>query len=123
MIGLPITFALATSGCATKKYVRNQVDVVNQRVSQVETKTNQEIASLTSKHDEDISQVKERIMTTDNKVAENAAATNTVATTFFIASPFLTFRSSPPAIPNQTTTRSENPHATRTPHNHPDRWI
>jgi len=74
MIGLPITFALATSGCATKKYVRNQVDVVNQRVSQVETKTNQEIASLTSKHDEDISQVKERIMTTDNKVAENAAA-------------------------------------------------
>src|SRR5438046_9401716 len=83
MIVLPITFALVTSGCATKKYVRTQVDVVNQRVSQVETKTNEQMASLTNKHDEDISQVKERIMTTENKVAENAAAirqTNATAT-------------------------------------------
>jgi OOP family OmpA-OmpF porin len=74
MIVLPITFGLATSGCATKKYVRTQVDVVNQRVSHVETKTNGQIASLANKHDADISQVRERIMTTDNKVAENAAA-------------------------------------------------
>jgi outer membrane protein OmpA-like peptidoglycan-associated protein len=74
MIVLPITFGLATSGCATKKYVRTQVDVVNQRVSHVETKTNGQMASLANKHDADISQVRERIMTTDNKVAENAAA-------------------------------------------------
>jgi outer membrane protein OmpA-like peptidoglycan-associated protein len=74
MIVLPITFGLATSGCATKKYVRSQVDVVNQRVSHVETKTKEQMAYLTNKEDADISQVKERIMTTDNKVAENAAA-------------------------------------------------
>jgi outer membrane protein OmpA-like peptidoglycan-associated protein len=74
MIVLPITFGLATSGCASKKYVRSQVDVVNQRVSHVETKTKEQMAYLTNKEDADISQVKERIMTTDNKVAENAAA-------------------------------------------------
>jgi outer membrane protein OmpA-like peptidoglycan-associated protein len=83
MIGLPISFALATSGCATRKYVRNQVGVVNQRVSKVETKSNEQIAFVNNKLDQSIAQVKERIMTTDNKVAENTAAiqqTNAAAT-------------------------------------------
>jgi outer membrane protein OmpA-like peptidoglycan-associated protein len=51
MIVLPITFGLATSGCASKKYVRSQVDVVNQRVSHVETKTKEQMAYLTNKED------------------------------------------------------------------------
>ena len=72
MISLSIAIALA--GCATKKYARQQADVVNQRVSQVESKTNQKLAYLTNKEQKDISQVKEQIMTTNGKVAENAAA-------------------------------------------------
>lgn len=74
MIGLPVCFALATSGCATKKYVQSQVNGVNQRVSKVEAKSNEQIAYVNNRLDQSIAQVKERIMTTDNKVAENAAA-------------------------------------------------
>jgi outer membrane protein OmpA-like peptidoglycan-associated protein len=81
MIVLVTIFTLATSGCATKKFVRNQVDVVNQRVSQVETKTNEKLAYLTNKEHNDISQVKEQIMTTNSKVAENAAATQQAGAT------------------------------------------
>src|SRR5690242_17166035 len=73
-ISLSITITLAASGCATKKYARQQADVVNQRVSQVESKTNQKLAYLTNKEQNDISQVKEQIMTTNSKVAENTAA-------------------------------------------------
>jgi outer membrane protein OmpA-like peptidoglycan-associated protein len=65
--------ALATSGCATKSYVRKQTNTVNQRVSTFEAKTKEEIAYLTNKEHNDISQVHERIMTMDAKVAENTA--------------------------------------------------
>jgi len=73
-ICLPVTLALAISGCATKKYVQNQVNAVNHEVSEVEAKTNKKIASLSNKQHNDISQVQERIMTVDAKVAANAAA-------------------------------------------------
>jgi OmpA-OmpF porin, OOP family len=73
-IGLPIALVLATSGCATKRYVRNQVKPVNQRVSKLETQTNQKIAAVWAKHQSDISAVNERISTTDQNVAQVAAA-------------------------------------------------
>jgi outer membrane protein OmpA-like peptidoglycan-associated protein len=84
-IALPITFSLvlATSGCATKSYARHQAAVVNQRVSKVEKKTNEEVAYLTNKHETDISQVNERISTTDMKlgeVANSAQQANSTAT-------------------------------------------
>jgi outer membrane protein OmpA-like peptidoglycan-associated protein len=67
---VPIALALATSGCATRKYVRNQVAPVNQKVDTLEANTNQNMAALTSKHDSDMSQVNERISTTDQRVAQ-----------------------------------------------------
>jgi outer membrane protein OmpA-like peptidoglycan-associated protein len=67
-------FALATTGCATKKYVREQAGTVNQRVSDVEKKTADEIAGLGEKTQKDISRVEERAMTADNKAAEAARA-------------------------------------------------
>lgn len=74
VVCLPVIVALTTSGCATKKYVRNQVDGVNHEVKEVEAKTNKKIASLSNKEQNDISRVQERIMTVDAKAAENAAA-------------------------------------------------
>ena len=70
MVALAITLAAATSGCATKKYVRTQTGIVNDRVTQVETRTNEQIAALSAKEQADISRVDERITTTDNKVNE-----------------------------------------------------
>ena len=70
----PITLVLATSGCATKKYVRQQVAPVNQKVATVEKQTNQKIAAVVEKHNADISAVNERITTTDQRVTEVAAA-------------------------------------------------
>jgi outer membrane protein OmpA-like peptidoglycan-associated protein len=74
MVIVPVTLVLVTSGCATKKYVRMQVNPVNQRVSHLETRTNQQIAAVSSKEQSDISQVNERISTTDQRVTQVAAA-------------------------------------------------
>src|SRR5215469_8907927 len=65
---LPV--ALVTAGCATKKYARQQANAVNQRVSQVEKKTDDKIAFLNNKQQTDMSQVNERISSTDLKVSE-----------------------------------------------------
>ncbi len=65
-----ISLVLATSGCATRRYVRNKVEPVDQRVAAAEATT----AALSTKHDSDISAVHERISTTDMKLAETAAA-------------------------------------------------
>jgi OOP family OmpA-OmpF porin len=74
-IGLPSAFMLAASGCATKKYVQQSVAPVSQRVSTVETLSNEKIAAVSAKEQSDISQVNERISTTDQKVAQVASAT------------------------------------------------
>jgi outer membrane protein OmpA-like peptidoglycan-associated protein len=71
-LAVPIIM-LATSGCATKKYVSKQVTPVNTRVSQLEKQTNDRIAYLNNKQQSDMSQVNERIATTDQKLAEVAA--------------------------------------------------
>jgi outer membrane protein OmpA-like peptidoglycan-associated protein len=63
---------LATSGCASKKYVRSQVNGVNARINQVDKTTNDKISYLNNKQQTDISQVNERISTTDQKVSEVA---------------------------------------------------
>jgi OOP family OmpA-OmpF porin len=70
IIAVPIALALVPSGCASKKYVRQQTGIVNQRVSSLETKTKEQIAYLNSKHQTDISRVDERIATTDARLAE-----------------------------------------------------
>jgi OOP family OmpA-OmpF porin len=66
--------ALATSGCATKKFVITQTGVVNQRVSQIQNDTNATIAAQASKEQTDISRVEERITTTDRKLAAVSTA-------------------------------------------------
>jgi OmpA-OmpF porin, OOP family len=69
-----IPFVVATSGCATKKYVRDQVDPVSQHVAALETQTNEKIAAVSAKHESDMSQVNERISSTDLRVTQLAAA-------------------------------------------------
>jgi outer membrane protein OmpA-like peptidoglycan-associated protein len=82
-ICLPITFALVTSGCATKKYARQQAGAVNQRLSQFEAKTNEQIAYLNKKQASDMAQVQsqlnEEITATNNSVAQNAATAQQAA--------------------------------------------
>jgi outer membrane protein OmpA-like peptidoglycan-associated protein len=65
-----IALVLATSGCASKKYVRQQVTPVNTRVSQLEAKTNDQIAYLSNKQQRDVSQLNERLDTTDQRVGQ-----------------------------------------------------
>jgi outer membrane protein OmpA-like peptidoglycan-associated protein len=67
---VPIIIALATSGCATKKYVRVQVDGVNQRVSQIQTQTNEQLA----KDQTHLSRLDERVTTLDGNLASVANA-------------------------------------------------
>jgi outer membrane protein OmpA-like peptidoglycan-associated protein len=73
-IAAPIILALATTGCATKSYVRSQVAPVNKSVATLKTDTNQKIAYINNKESSDISAVNERIDTTDQKVAQVASA-------------------------------------------------
>jgi OOP family OmpA-OmpF porin len=75
-VAVPLTVMLVTTGCATKKYVRNQVNGVNQKVGQLETKTNEHIAYLNHKQDRDMSAVNERMDTTDQKIADVANSAN-----------------------------------------------
>ncbi len=69
-----VPFVLATSGCATRRYARNQVKPVAAHVDALETQTNDKIAALTTKHESDISQVNERISSTDLRVTQVATA-------------------------------------------------
>ena len=49
MVALPITLVLATTGCASKKYVRNQVAPVDARVNQLQAQTKEQISYLNNK--------------------------------------------------------------------------
>ena len=62
--------ALATSGCATKHYVKAQLDPVNSKVSALETKTN----AQTDREAADVSRVEQKLDSTDSQVAEAATA-------------------------------------------------
>jgi outer membrane protein OmpA-like peptidoglycan-associated protein len=70
------TFVIATSGCVTKKYVSQQINPVNQRLSTYEKQTNDRMAWLSSKQQSDIAQVNERIAATDRRVSQVAQATS-----------------------------------------------
>ena len=60
----PILLVLAASGCATKKYVGKQINVVDHRLSQVQTQTNGKL----EKQQGEISYLNERTTTIDNKL-------------------------------------------------------
>src|SRR6478609_3856839 len=72
MAAVSLTVVLLTSGCATKNYVRSQVNPVNQNLGQFEKKTNDQISYINAKQQRDMSAVNERFDTTDQKLAEVA---------------------------------------------------
>jgi OOP family OmpA-OmpF porin len=75
--GLLVLAALATPGCATKKYVRQQTTPIEQRVGEIDKKHTAAIASLDSKEQKDISRVEERAMGAENRANEAARAAQT----------------------------------------------
>ena len=66
---IPAVVALATSGCATKAYVRAQIAPVVTNVSALDVKTNEQA----DREHTDISRVEEKLGSTDAKVAEVAS--------------------------------------------------
>jgi OOP family OmpA-OmpF porin len=74
----PILLVLAASGCATKKYVGKQINVVDQRVNALQAKTTEQFG----KQQNEISRLGERQTTTDNRlsaVASTAQEANATA--------------------------------------------
>jgi OmpA-OmpF porin, OOP family len=69
-----ILIASLGTGCATKKYVRQQVDPVTQRVSEVEQQSNQKIAALDEKTTQGLSRVEEKAMSADNRAGQAGQA-------------------------------------------------
>ncbi|HOQ47341.1 MAG TPA: OmpA family protein [Bryobacteraceae bacterium] len=72
--GLIMLFAFTSTGCATKKYVRQQTTPIQQRVEEVDQKHSEALASLEAKEQKDISRVEERVMTVENRANEAARA-------------------------------------------------
>lgn len=72
--GLVILAAFSTTGCATKKYVRQQTSPIQQRVDEVDKKHSDALASLEGKEQKDVSRVEERAMTAENKANDAARA-------------------------------------------------
>ena len=71
-VAVSIALVLATTGCATKNYVRSQVNPVNQKLGALQKKTNDQISYLNNQQKRDVSELNERISTTDSKVNEVA---------------------------------------------------
>ena len=61
----PILCLLANSGCATKKYVGKQINVVDHRLTQAQAQTHEKL----EKQQGEISYLNERVVTTDNKLS------------------------------------------------------
>jgi OmpA-OmpF porin, OOP family len=72
--GLLLLVALATPGCATKKFVQQQVGTVDQRVSDIDKKQSAAVANLDNKEQKDVSRVEERAMGAETKANEAAKA-------------------------------------------------
>jgi outer membrane protein OmpA-like peptidoglycan-associated protein len=66
--------ALSTSGCATKKFVLEKTNPIQQRVEAVDKKQSEALASLESKEQKDISRVEERAITAESKANDAARA-------------------------------------------------
>jgi outer membrane protein OmpA-like peptidoglycan-associated protein len=76
-IGIIGVFVLAASGCASKKYVNQQINPVNQRLAQYEKQTNDRLAWLNNKQQADMAQVNDRLAATDQKLSQVADVVNT----------------------------------------------
>jgi OOP family OmpA-OmpF porin len=72
--GIAMLAAFSSTGCATKKYVRQQTTPIQQRVDEVDKKHSDALASLESKEQKDVSRVEERAMTAENKADDAARA-------------------------------------------------
>ncbi len=72
--GLLLLVALATPGCATKKFVRNEVGTVDSRVSAIDKKQTEAISNLDNKEQKDVSRVEERAMSAEGKANDAAKA-------------------------------------------------
>ncbi len=72
--GLLLLVALATPGCATKKYVQEQVGTVDKRVSDIDKKQSEAVANLDNKEQKDVSRVEERAMSAESKANDAAKA-------------------------------------------------
>jgi OOP family OmpA-OmpF porin len=72
IIGISVILTMGSSGCATRRYVRKQVKPVDQRVTDLDTKTSEQIAALSNKEQADVSRLDERINSTDSQVAQVA---------------------------------------------------
>ena len=72
--GLLLLIALATPGCATKKYVQTQVGTVDTRVTGLDKKQSEAIANLDNKEQKDVSRVEERAMSAETKANDAAKA-------------------------------------------------
>ena len=74
IVGVLMVGMLAASGCASKKYVSRQIAPVNQKLGQFEKQTNDRLAWLNNQMKTDVSQLNERISTTDQNVAQLSTA-------------------------------------------------
>jgi outer membrane protein OmpA-like peptidoglycan-associated protein len=72
--GLLLLVGLATPGCATHKYVQQQVGTVDKRVSDVDKKQSDAVANLDNKEQKDVSRVEERAMSAESKANDAAKA-------------------------------------------------
>lgn len=73
MISISVILVMSVSGCATRRYVRNRVKPVDQRVTDLDQKTNEQIQAVSNKEQMDVSRLDERINTTDSRVTEVAS--------------------------------------------------
>ncbi len=69
-----LAVVLATTGCATKKYVREQTGVVDAKVTDVDKKQTEALGSLENKMNQGVSRVEERAITAENKAQDAARA-------------------------------------------------
>jgi outer membrane protein OmpA-like peptidoglycan-associated protein len=69
--------ALSTTGCATKKYVREQTTPIQQKVDEIDKKHTDALNALDAKEQKDVSRVEERAMTAENKANDAAKAAQT----------------------------------------------
>jgi len=72
--GLLLLVALATPGCATKKFVQEQVGTVDKRVSDIDKKQSEAVANLDNKEQKDVPRVEERAMSAESKANDAAKA-------------------------------------------------
>jgi outer membrane protein OmpA-like peptidoglycan-associated protein len=69
-----LAVVMTTTGCATKRYAREQAGAVDTRVSEVDKKQTEALGSLETKMNQGVSRVEERAMTAENKANDAARA-------------------------------------------------